>query len=127
MNIVHPVVKDKNRELPIPTSWRRPIVQIVSSLINGDTEFRSVTGSVESLSKIDYQRIDDNIKSYGGNLIELPEEVWDTSIYQYQCDRWEALIDLFTDKEGLSDLALFLDVIETPNGYHFIISDIHVP
>jgi hypothetical protein len=123
---MHPVIKDETRELPVPYVWRDTIVLILSAIIDGDIEFEKIKDKVKPISRVDFNRIEENILSYGLEISKLPEETWQTSIYQYQFDGWKVLVDLFTE-DSLSDLVLFLNVKETVDSYEFEIDDVHVP
>ena len=126
MNKVIEVVKDERMQRPIPHEWRPTIRAIVHVLISNDETAISIPNvlPVPSEQRV---RMSGNINDYGANLIELPEETWETSVCQWMGAYWDALIDLFTLEEGRSDLALSVRVKEVDGQYRFEVMSIHVP
>jgi hypothetical protein len=126
-NIKMSVIKDEEKELPIPQVWRDVFCQIVKALSNKDYLVNSTISNVPSLSIDDSKYIEDNIESYGEELTELPAETWDSSIYLWMGTHWDVIIDLWTLGEGRSDLVLSAKVYETNNEYTFKIEMVYVP
>jgi len=81
---------------------------------------------VNPVSKNTAEQIKEYIEDYGEELIELPEETWETSVYIYHGNYWNALIDLWTKEEGLSDLVLKAEVREEKE-YVIEINLVYVP
>jgi len=102
------------------------IAAIVHGLIVDDLGAMSISG-VCAIPAEQQARIADNIKEYGAHPVELPEQSWDTSVCQWMGGYWDALIDLFTEEEGRSDLVLSLRVTERVGGYRFEVMSVHVP
>jgi hypothetical protein len=73
------------------------------------------------------EQIENYIKNYGAELIELPEETWDSSVCSWAGTRWDALIDLWSSSEGRSDLVLSLHVSEKDNSFEFSVYMVYVP
>ena len=73
------------------------------------------------------EHIEKYIQNYGEELVELPEETWDSSVCIWMGDRWDALVDLWTSSEGRSDLVLSLRVSEAGSGFHFDVYMVYVP
>jgi hypothetical protein len=122
-----PIRKDDSMEHAIPSQWR-PVIKGIVDALRHNTSFRGEVGIlIKELPSSEYERIFRNIQSYGGSLAELPEETWSTSICQWQDGYWELLVDLFTNEDDLSDLALFLKVEEGRDRYIFTIQSVHVP
>jgi len=42
------------------------------------------------------KQIQEYIEDYGEQLVPLPEETWETSIYLWQGNYWDVIIDLWT-------------------------------
>lgn len=126
MNCTIDAVKDENAQRCIPTGWRMTIAAIVHGLIVDDLGAMSISG-VCAIPAEQQARIADNIKEYGAHPVELPEQSWDTSVCQWMGGYWDALIDLFTEEEGRSDLVLSLRVTERVGGYRFEVMSVHVP
>lgn len=122
-----PIVKNEEDETPVPSAWRDTLSDIVDAIKEGHLEFPSRMGHVTSLSKQEASRISANIEAYGGELISLPEAVWETSICRWMGDLWLVLVDLFTADESPSDLVLFVKVFEDGSSYRFQIESVHVP
>lgn len=126
MNFTIEAVKDESAQRSIPTAWRVTIAAIVHGLIVDDLS----TGSIPDVCPVPSEqraRIAGNISQYGAHPVELPEQSWDTSVCHWMGGYWEALIDLFTEEEGRSDLALSLRVTENRGGYLFEVMSVHVP
>lgn len=60
-------------------------------------------------------------------LAALSETTWDSSIVLWIEDRWEVLIDLCTESEGISDLVPHAFVSEDEFGYAFERYMVYVP
>jgi len=120
------VIKDKNKERPVPSEWRTIFFKIVEAFKAGDFKLEKGIPNVRPLSDGEAQRIAGNIRSYGSELISLPEETWDTSVYIWMREYWEVLVDLFVS-DGLSDLVLYTRVYERGLLYEFDVESVHVP
>ena len=121
------VEKNEEDELPIPHVWRPKFKAIVSAFVKHDYKLTDEIENVNPVSPSTAKQIKEYIEDYGEELIELPEETWNTSIYISHGDHWKVLIDLFTKEEGLSDLVLNSEVRENDNGYEFKINLVYVP
>lgn len=120
------VEKNENEELPVPLAWRSTIYMIVDALKAGNSQAKEIL-NVEPVDSENAELIDNSIQYYGDTLISLPDETWETSIYRWMVDRWDVMVDLFTSKEGRSDLVLFLSVFEKEKSYRFQVQSVHVP
>tara|TARA_B100001173_G_C15517298_1_gene349748 strand:- start:100 stop:480 length:381 start_codon:yes stop_codon:yes gene_type:complete len=121
------VEKNEEEEGPIPHVWRPIFKDIVKAFVNKDYNLSSGIKNVNTVSKSTAKQIKEYIEDYGEELIELPEETWESSVYICYGDYWNILIDLFTKGEGLSDLALKAEVIEKDNNYVVDINLVYVP
>lgn len=121
------VEKNEEDELPIPHLWRPKFKAIVSAFVKHDYKLTDGIENVNPVSLSTAKQIKEYIEDYGEELIELPEETWNTSIYIFHGDHWKVLIDLFTKGEGLSDLVLNGEVRENNNEYEFKINLVYVP
>ncbi len=121
------VEKNEEEELPIPHSWRPTFKAIVRAFVQNDYELKEGVKNVSPVSNNTAEQIKEYIEDYGEELIELPDESWDTSVYIYYGSYWNVLIDLFTLGEGLSDLVLNAEVRENGNEYLFDIRLVYVP
>lgn len=121
------VEKNEEEELPIPHVWRPAFKAIVSAFVKQDYSLTSEIENVNTVSKETAEQIKEYIEDYGEELIELPNETWDSSVYIYYESYWNVLIDLFTKEEGLSDLVLNAEVREHNNEYVIDIKLVYVP
>jgi hypothetical protein len=121
------VEKNEEEELPIPHVWRPIFKNIVSAFVNKDYKLTFGVNNVNPVSEGNAEQIKEYIENYGEELIDLPEETWNTSVYIYYGDHWDLLIDLFTKNEGLSDLVLNAKVTEKDNNYFVDINLVYVP
>lgn len=126
MNADIAVIKDDEKERPIPREWRVTFFEIIEAFRAGNFKLEHGPPNVKPLSDREAQRISGNIRSYGGELVSLPEKSWETSVYIWMWDYWEVLIDLFVSGDR-SDLVLFTRVYETELGYEFSVQSVHVP
>lgn len=122
-----PVEKNEEDELPIPHIWRPIFESIISAFVKQDYSLSCGVKNVNTVSKNTAEQIEEYIADYGEELIELPEECWDTSVYICYGDYWNVLIDLWTKDEGLSDLVLKAKVSQIKNEYVVQISVVYVP
>jgi hypothetical protein len=120
-------VKDGESERPIPTAWRPIIREIVHALANEDYRLISGINGVTPFSAETADRIREYIQDYGATLTELPDETWNSSVCRWMGNRWDALIDLWTESEGRSDLVLRLNVSEVKDGFVFSMYMVYVP
>lgn len=121
------VEKDEDNQLPIPSEWRQLFVDIVNSFVIKDYLISSGIDGVSPVSKETAVQIEEYITDYGENLIALPSETWESSICLYMGDSWDILIDLWTESEGRSDLALSATVKESESGYIVHVGMVYVP
>jgi hypothetical protein len=126
-NIDVPVTKDAHNEGPIPSAWRPILKSIVDAFARGDYALKDGLSGVAPISEETAQQMRESIQDYGAKLIELPPQSWDTSVCIWMGNRWDALIDLWTEDEGRSDLVLEVDVSEADSGYVVAIYMVYVP
>ena len=128
MSEMVPVSMDLDSQKPIPSAWRATLSEIVEALKAGDSGLKRGIPGVQLISDDDASRIQSNIKRYGARLLSLPEQAWQTSACQWMGGYWDVLVDLFTEEEGASDLALSVRVYEkNRNEYLFDVQSVHVP
>ena len=120
-------VKDESRERPIPTAWRPVFRDIVNAFVERDYHLRVGVLGVEAVSVDTAVHIENYIQNYGATLVALPEEVWDSSVCIWSGRHWDALVDLWTQAEGRSDLVLSVRVTDINPGFAFRIQMVYVP
>jgi len=121
------VLKDKDKQRPIPLVWRGVFSDVVEAFKEGDFILGRGVAGVRPISADNARRIGGNIRSYGAQLTSLPEAAWQTSVCQWMQGYWDVLVDLFTLEEGASDLVLAARVYEEGPDYVFEIQSIYVP
>ena len=121
------VTKDAHNEGPIPSAWRPVLTSIVDAFVRGDYELKDGLPGVAPISEETAAQVREYIEDYGAKLIELPPQSWDTSVCIWMGDRWDALVDLWAEDEGRSDLVLQVDVSEADSGYVVAIFMVYVP
>lgn len=67
------------------------------------------------------------IQECGATLVSLPRESWATSICMWMGDHWNALIDLWTEEEGSSDLVLIMKISEVGDATLLTVHGVYVP
>jgi hypothetical protein len=122
-----PVTKDADNEGPIPSAWRPVLKSIVDAFAREDYLLNDGLSGVAPISEQTADQVREYIQDYGAKLVELPPESWDTSVCIWMGDHWDALIDLWTEDEGRSDLVLEVDVSEADSGYVVAIHMVYVP
>ncbi|MCL6414187.1 hypothetical protein MIB92_00860 [Aestuariirhabdus sp. Z084] len=119
--------KDEVQQRPVPSVWRDIFIKVVRSFVVGDYQLNAGIKTVLPISKETAAQISDYIEDYGEQLIELPDETWNTSICLWMGDHWDVLVDLWTEAEGRSDLVLSAQVMESDQGYRVQIYMVYVP
>jgi hypothetical protein len=121
------VAKDPDKQRPVPSAWRGTLTAIVDAIRENDFQLARGIAGVPTLPEKTAKAIKGNIEGYGARLVSLPEDAWNTSACQWMGSYWDLLVDLFTEKEGASDLVLSVRVRETSVGYLFDVLSVHVP
>ena len=121
------VVKNIEEELPIPSIRRGTIAKIVDALVAEDYFLRCSILNAELRSPDVACQMKSYIEDYGEKLTFLSEESWNSSVYIWQGYDWQALVDLSTEKEELSDLVLQLSVADTGSDFKFFVEMVYVP
>ena len=124
-----PVLKDASREGPIPSEWRPVFRAIVKAFAQGDFKLSSGIPGVSPVSDDDAVRNREYVAKYGETLTELSDDTWKSSvcIWSDLSGKWDTLVDLWTVREGRSDLVLQTFVTESNGGYQFHIHMVYVP
>ena len=121
------VLSEDDKEHPIPTILRPAFESIAAAFAAGDFRLKSVklpeVVPIESDLAADFAA---NVSDYGEQLITLHPEVWDRACYSFQRTHWDAIIDLSTRNEQVSDLAMHARIRTTPD-LQIEIWSIHVP
>lgn len=124
---VVPVTKDPENEGPIPSAWRPTLKNIVDAFVRHDYRLADGVVGVASVSEETATQIRTYIQEYGAKLVSLPQESWATSVCIWMRDHWDALIDLWTEEEGSSDLVLRVRVSEVDSEFLVTVYMVYVP
>jgi hypothetical protein len=122
-----PVIKDSENEGPIPSAWRPTLKNIVDAFVRHDYILADGVAGVAPVSEETATQIRTYIQEYGAKLVSLPQESWATSVCIWMGDHWDALIDLWTEEEGRSDLVLQVRVSEVGNVPLVTVYMVYVP
>lgn len=121
------VVKDSYSEGPIPTAWRPTLESIVDAFARHDYGLADGVPGVRPLSTDSASHIRGAIEDYGATLVPLPPASWTTSVCIWMGGHWDALVDLWTEEEGSSDLVLQGRVEEADDGFDITVHMVYVP
>ena len=122
-----PVLKKDDEEHPVPEFWRAKFRQIAAAFAAGD--FRLLDHSVEGVAPVEPEIAEDisaNVLAYGETLASLDDATWDRSIYRWMDGHWLMLVDLTTESEAVSDLALHATLSDSDASL-LEIQSVHVP
>lgn len=122
-----PVEKDDENERPIPTVWRSAFLGIVDAFVKKDYSLFCGVNGVSFVSDETATHIKEYIQDYGEELVQLPDETWESSICIWMGGHWDVLIDLWTIGEGRSDLVLSAKVLEKSSEYIVEMGMVYVP
>lgn len=120
-------VRKNALEGPVPSVWRPTLDAIVLRFVHGDYSLNSPVPGIAPVSGETSREIKTNIRSYGATLVPLKAETWGSSVSIWQGNHWQVLVDLVTEEEGVSDLALSAKVGEVSCGYQFEVYLVYVP
>lgn len=121
------VTKDSENEGPIPSAWRPTLKNIVDAFVRHDYHLTDGLAGVAAVSEETATQIRTYIQEYGATLVLLPQESWATSACIWTGDHWDALIDLWTEEEGNSDLVLQVHVSEVGGEFLVTVYMVYVP
>lgn len=115
------------REGPIPSAWRPPLRDIVKAFVRGDFKISAGVPGLAPVSDDVSEQIRAYLADYGEELVELPDETWESSVCIWTGDHWDVLVDLWTAAEGRSDLVLRAFVTESSSSYTYRVHMVYVP
>ena len=115
-------------EHPLPEEWRPAIRQLVDAFVAGDFELRDhCLPHVAPIDASTAEVIADNISDYGEKLAALDDAVWRRSVCRWMDGYWQLVVDLTTEAEPVSDLALHARLYEAGAFFRLEIQSVHVP
>lgn len=121
-----PALRDAG-EGPVPSAWRPTLAHIVDAFVRRDYRLAGGVDGVAPLSEEAAADIEAAIRDYGATLVQLDEQTWNTSVYIWMEDHWDALVDLWTKEEGRSDLVMQVRVTENEGAYTVSVYMVYVP
>jgi len=121
------VTKDSEKEGPIPSAWRPTLKNIVDAFVHHDYSLANGVAGVAPVAEETATQIRTYVQEYGAKLVSLPHESWATSVCIWMGDHWDALIDLWTEEEGSSDLVLQVHVSEVDAEILVTVYMVYVP
>ena len=95
---------DSETELPIPIGWRPTFVAIAQAFVEGDYQLSRGAPGGEGVDDKTASRIPRFVSDYGEVLAPLTDAIWERSICLWMEDYWQAIVDLCTESEAVSDL-----------------------
>jgi hypothetical protein len=123
------MLQKDDAEHPVPEPLRSTVRLIADAFVAGD--FQLSDHRIAGVRPIDPDTakwIADNISAYGDTLAPLNEATWDRSIYRWMDGYWQMLVDLTTNSEPVSDLALLAKLYETGDDhYSLAVEAVYVP
>lgn len=122
-----PAIQDPDNERPVPSAWRPTLTSIVDAFVQGDYRLARGIPDVAPVSEETAAQIQEYIDEYGETLVALPRAAWETSTCIWMEDHWDALVDLWTEEEGSSDLVLQVRVAEADGHYLVTVHMVCVP
>ena len=120
-------LKDELRAHPVPDAWKGTLCSIVRAFLRKDFCLSAPITGVDPVADEVASQIEEFISDYGVSLIELPHETWNSSCAQWMGDRWNVLVDLWSEEEGRSDLVLECVVTESNEDFRFKVHLVYVP
>jgi hypothetical protein len=126
-------IKNSETQMPVAPIWRPTFEAIVAAFVAGDWELRTAPAEVQRVPARLARVLQDNVVAYGSvTLVPLPKLAWDSSVAMWTGQKWEVLVDLWTEEEGRSDLVLDAFVTETEteteaDGFVFEVHLVYVP
>jgi hypothetical protein len=121
------VTKDPKNAGPIPSAWRATLQNVVDAFVRHDYCLADGVAGVAPVSEETATQVRTYIQEYGAKLVSLPQESWATSVCIWMGDHWDALIGLWTEDEGSSDLLLRVHVSEVDSEFLVTVYMVYVP
>lgn len=103
------------------------LVAVTQAFVDKDYAISKNISGVKPLTDEIALHIADNVSAYGEVLAPLSDSTWERSCTQWMGDHWELIVDLCTESEGVSDLALHGRMYEADGNYSLEVSTVHVP
>jgi len=118
------VRKDPHTETPVDEAFRPTLTWMANEIASGRAPD---TANVHLRTADMWEAISEIIDHYGETLAPLPEATWETSVSQWDAQRWKVLVDLHTVAEGRSDLVMDVSIAETEAGFAYSLHLVYVP
>jgi hypothetical protein len=116
-----------DEEHPVPEDMRPRFQELIAAFVAGDFQLsRHALDGVAPIDANSARLFRERIVAYGDNLASLSDEVWQRSAYRWMEGHWDFVIDLSTNQQPVSDLALHAKLFGGPRG-RIEVWSIHVP
>lgn len=93
-------------QIQVPAQFRKIVESIVNCISRKDLHELNSIIYVENLEEKNFKDMLASVEAYGDNLVPLSPECWETSVCLRTGRGLECLVDLSTEKQPVSDLAL---------------------
>jgi hypothetical protein len=114
-------------QMAVPSPFRATLESIVDRLVQGDYAVQGVPGLVP-VDTDSARQMKEAVEDYGDvHLARLGEQTWESSVAMWTGQSWQVLVDMQTEEEGRSDLALEVNVREAATGFQYDIHLLYVP
>ena len=100
---------------------------VVARFVEDDFELKYSLDGVKPPSQEVANQNRAYVKDYGEKLALLNDQVWESSRAQWMGEHWDFILDLCTQLEGVSDLALHGKAHPSPSSVKLEVGLIYVP
>lgn len=127
MNLYIAAIEDEDASHPIATDWRPTLIAVVERFVQGDFSLASPVPGVLPIAPDVARQNKAYVTEYGEVLVNLHNDVWNSSCAQWMGLYWQIIVDLCTETEGISDLVLTGKVSIVHGQPVFTVGLIYVP
>jgi hypothetical protein len=111
----------------IRVEWRPTFSRIADALAAENYCLEPGIPGVAPVSASTASQIRANVRAYGATLTALPATTWESSACIWAGDHWDAIVDLWTEEEGRSDMVLHAFVFPTGSAFSIEVHAVYVP
>jgi len=120
-------IEDEDASHPIATDWRPMLTAVVERFAHGDFSLARPVPGVLPIDPDVARQNKEYVTEYGQVLVNLHNDVWNSSCAQWMGQHWQIIVDLCTETEGISDLVLTGKVSNVHGQPVFTVGLIYVP
>src|SRR5690606_19674701 len=111
----------------IPEEWRPTFCRIADALAAGNYRLEPGIPGVAPVPASTASQIREYVQAYGCKLTALPAATWDSSVCIWAGDHLDAIVDLWTEEEGRSDMVLHALVFPAGADFSIEVHAVYVP